>query len=52
MAAKRKSDYSEILVRQGVVSPEQLAEAQQLVKESGTKLPEALMRLATLRART
>ena len=45
MAAKRKSDYSEILVRRGVISPEQLAEAQQLVKESGSRLPEALMRL-------
>ncbi len=45
MAAKRKSDYSEILVRRGVISPEQLAEAQQLVKESGTKLPDALTRL-------
>jgi type IV pilus assembly protein PilB len=45
MAAKRKSDYSEILVRRGVVSPDQLAEAQQMVAESGVRLPEALLRL-------
>ena len=45
MAAKRKSDYSEILVRRGVVSPEQLTEAQQLASEAGIRLPEALVRL-------
>ena len=32
--AKRKSDYTEILIRQGVISPEQLAEAQQMASES------------------
>jgi type IV pilus assembly protein PilB len=45
MAAKRKGDYTEILIRQKVISPDQLAEAQQMVKESGTKLPDALIRL-------
>ncbi|GAG19333.1 unnamed protein product, partial [marine sediment metagenome] len=45
MATKRKSDYTEILVRRGVISPEQLAEAQQMANESGMKLPDALSRL-------
>lgn len=45
MAAKRKSDYTEILIRQGVIGPEQLAEAQQMVAESGIGLPEALTKL-------
>ena len=46
MAVKRKSDYTEILVRRGVISPEQLAEAQQMVtREAGTKLPDALVKL-------
>ncbi len=43
--AKRKADYTEILVRQGLISPEQLAEAKQMAKESGIKLPDALVRL-------
>ncbi len=43
--AKRKSDYTEILVRQGIISPEQLAEGQQVVAQSGTSLPEALTKL-------
>ncbi|MGA2616703.1 MAG: ATPase, T2SS/T4P/T4SS family [Thermoguttaceae bacterium] len=43
--AKRKADYTEILVRRGVISPDQLVEAQQMAKESGTKLPDALNRL-------
>ena len=43
--AKRKSDYTEILIRQGVISPEQLAEAQQVVAQSGTSLSEALTQL-------
>jgi type IV pilus assembly protein PilB len=43
--AKKKADYTEILVRQGLVSPEQLNEAKQMAKESGTKLPDALVRL-------
>jgi type IV pilus assembly protein PilB len=43
--AKRKSDYTEILIRQGVVSPEQLAEAQQMSSQSDISLVEALTRL-------
>ncbi len=43
--AKRKSEYTEILVRKGVISAEQLAEAKQLASESGTKLADALSRL-------
>jgi type IV pilus assembly protein PilB len=43
--AKKKIDYTEILVRRGVVSPEQINEAKQMAKESGSKLPEALVRL-------
>jgi type IV pilus assembly protein PilB len=43
--AKRKSDYTEILVRQGVISPEQLAEARQMSSESSMKLADALTRL-------
>ncbi len=45
MAAKRKSDYTEILIRKGTISPDQLAEAQQMVAELGIGLPDALTRL-------
>ena len=43
--AKKKAEYTEILIRQGLVSPEQINEAKQMAKESGTKLPDALVRL-------
>ena len=43
--AKKKVEYTEILLRQGLVSPEQLNEAKQMAKESGIKLPDALVRL-------
>jgi type IV pilus assembly protein PilB len=43
--AKRKAEYTEILIRQGVISPDQLTEAKQMAKESAIKLPEALIRL-------
>ncbi len=43
--AKRKSDYTEILIRQGVISPDQLTEAQQMVGELGISLADALTRL-------
>ena len=43
--ARRKGDYTEILLRQKVISPEQLAEGKQMTKESGMKLPDALVRL-------
>jgi type IV pilus assembly protein PilB len=42
---RKKVEFSEILVRQGVVSPDQITEARQMAKESGTKLPDALVRL-------
>ena len=43
--AKKKAEYIEILMRQGLISPEQINEAKQMAKESGIKLPEALVRL-------
>ncbi len=43
--AKKKAEYTEILLRQGLVSPEQINEAKQMAKESGIKLPDALVRL-------
>jgi type IV pilus assembly protein PilB len=43
--AKKKAEYTEILMRQGLVSPEQINEARQMAKESGIKLPDALVRL-------
>ena len=45
MAAKRKGNYVDILVRKGIISAEQLAEARQLATETGTKLGDALIRL-------
>ncbi len=45
MAVKRKSDFSEILVRQKIVSIDQLDEAKQMAKESGMELADALIRL-------
>jgi len=45
MVTKRKGTYVDILVRKGVISSDQLAEAQQLSTESGTKLVDALIRL-------
>jgi len=45
MAVKRKLEYPEILIRRGVISPDQLTEAQQVAGESDIKLPDALIRL-------
>ena len=45
MAAKKKGEYTEILIGQGIISPEQLAEAAELADESGLKLPDSLIRL-------
>ena len=45
MAAKRRGEWTEILISQGTISPDQLAEAQQMVSESDTKLPDTLSRL-------
>ncbi len=44
MAAK-KGDFSENLVRQGVISPDQLAEAVEMAKSTGQKVGDALVRL-------
>ncbi len=43
--AKRKVDYTEILIRQGTISPDQLREAIEMADSSGCKLPDALSRL-------
>ncbi|MEN6558083.1 MAG: ATPase, T2SS/T4P/T4SS family [Thermoguttaceae bacterium] len=43
--AKRKIDFTEILVRHGTISPEQLAEAQQMSKDTGIKVADALVKL-------
>jgi len=45
MATRPKEDWTAILIRQGVISPDQLAEAVQLADESGSKVPDALVRL-------
>ena len=37
--------YTEILIRQGVISPDQLAEAQQMAKDTAMNVDEALIRL-------
>ncbi len=43
--AKKKGDYTDILIRRGIVSPEQLSEAQEMADSSGMKLADALVRL-------
>jgi len=45
MAAKRREDWTDILIRQGTISREQLAEAKEMASDSGVKLPDALSRL-------
>ena len=45
MATKKKGDWIDILVRQGTISPDQLAEARQMAEQAGIKLPDALDRL-------
>ncbi|MBN2216865.1 MAG: Flp pilus assembly complex ATPase component TadA [Pirellulales bacterium] len=45
MAAKRPGDWTQILISQGIISPEQLAEARQMASESDVKLPDMLSRL-------
>jgi type IV pilus assembly protein PilB len=46
MAARRKKeDWTTILIRQGIISLDQLSEAEQLAREAGMKLPDALSRL-------
>jgi type IV pilus assembly protein PilB len=43
--AKRRVDFTEVLVRRGIVSPDQIQEAVQMAKETSTKVPDALVRL-------
>ena len=45
MAAKKKRDFIEILISRGVISPEQLTEAQEMSQHAGMRLPDALARL-------
>ena len=45
MAAKKKLDYIEILISRGVISPEQLAEAEEMSQHADMRLPDALTRL-------
>ncbi len=45
MAARKKRDYIEILISRGVISPDQLSEAEEMAQRQGLKLPEALAEL-------
>ena len=43
--ATSMGDFTEILIRQGVISADQLAEANQMARASGIKVGDALVRL-------
>jgi type IV pilus assembly protein PilB len=43
--AEKKGDFTEILLRQRVISPEQLAEAKRIAKENNKKVADELIRL-------
>ncbi len=43
--ATRMSDFVEILIRRGIISPDQHAEAEQVARESGTTVADSLVRL-------
>ena len=45
MAAKKKRDYIEILISGGVISPDQLTEAEEMVQHTGVRLADALTEL-------
>ncbi|MGQ9607280.1 MAG: GspE/PulE family protein [Thermogutta sp.] len=45
MAAKRRAQYANLLVDKGVISQDQLAEAEELVSQANIRLPEAIIRL-------
>ncbi|MHC4399649.1 MAG: GspE/PulE family protein [Planctomycetota bacterium] len=45
MAAKKKRTHIEILISQGVISQDQLAEAEQMAQESGTRVADTLAEL-------
>lgn len=43
--AEKKGDFTEILLRQRVISPDQLSEARRIAKDSGKKVADELIRL-------
>jgi type IV pilus assembly protein PilB len=43
--AKRKNDFTDILVRQGVLGPEQVREAENMGRQANLRLPDAFVRL-------
>jgi type IV pilus assembly protein PilB len=43
MVTKKKSDFADILIRQGTIGPEQLQEAERLAKSSGKKVADSLV---------
>ena len=43
--AQKKNHFSHILIRQGVLGPDQIEEAQQMARQSAMKLQDALVRL-------
>ena len=45
MAARQKNQFTDILIRLGILSLDQLDEADQMARQSGMKLQEALVRL-------
>ncbi|NMC20397.1 MAG: Flp pilus assembly complex ATPase component TadA [Thermogutta sp.] len=45
MAAKRRAQYANLLVDKGVISEDQLAEAEELASQANIRLPEAIIRL-------
>jgi type IV pilus assembly protein PilB len=42
---KARGDFTELLLRRRILSPDQLAEAQSLQQQTGAKLPEAIVKL-------
>lgn len=45
MAAKKKLDFVQILISRGIISSEQLAEAEEMARHADMRLPDALARL-------
>jgi type IV pilus assembly protein PilB len=45
MAAKEKNHYTKILIRQGILGPDQLREAEHMTRQAGMKLQDTLVRL-------
>jgi type IV pilus assembly protein PilB len=43
--AKTRGDFTDILIRRGVLSPDQLVEARSMEKQTGTKLQDTLVKL-------